>query len=75
MTVVEIPAATSWLITRPEQAEALVAEGQVDIVELGHAFLADPHWPYRAARELGVERPSWATLPAQYAHWLEKYRP
>jgi 2,4-dienoyl-CoA reductase-like NADH-dependent reductase (Old Yellow Enzyme family) len=70
-----LPAATSWMINTPQQAEALVAEGQVDVVELGHAFLADPHWPYRAARELGVERASWTTLPAPYAHWLEKYRP
>ncbi|WP_162831284.1 hypothetical protein [Paraburkholderia caffeinilytica] len=25
-----------------------------------------------AARKLGIERPSW-TLPAPYAHWLERY--
>ena len=69
-----LPTATSWLIRTPAQAEALVAEGAVDIVELGHALLADPHFPYRAAVELGAERPSWV-LPAPYAHWLEKYKP
>ena len=30
--------------------------------------------PTRAARELGVENAAW-TLPAPYAHWLERYRP
>ena len=46
--------------------------GQLDLVMVGRAHLADPHWPYHAAKKLGIERPSW-TLPAPYAHWLERY--
>jgi 2,4-dienoyl-CoA reductase-like NADH-dependent reductase (Old Yellow Enzyme family) len=68
-----LPVTTSWFISEPAQAEALVSDGNVDLVSLGRPLLADPHWPYRAARELGVEKAAW-TLPAPYAHWLERYR-
>ena len=68
-----LPTATSWNIAKPEIANDLVASGSVDLVMLGRALLADPHWPYEAAKALGVEKPSW-TLPAPYAHWLERYR-
>lgn len=70
-----IPTATSWYISEPQQAEAIVASGQADLVALGRPLLEDPHWPYRAARELGVEKAAWTTLPAPYAHWLDRYRP
>ncbi len=68
-----LPAATSWFISQPEQAQALIAEGKVDLVELGRPLLENPRWPYRAARELGIDKAAW-TLPAPYAHWLERYR-
>ena len=60
-------------IDTPQLANRVVAEEQLDLVMVGRAHLADPHWPYYAAKQLGVERPSW-TLPAPYAHWLERYR-
>lgn len=69
-----LPASTSWYISKPEQADALVRDGKVDLVTLGRPLLADPHWPYAAAQALGVENPAWATLPAPYAHWLARYR-
>jgi 2,4-dienoyl-CoA reductase-like NADH-dependent reductase (Old Yellow Enzyme family) len=69
-----LPASTSWYISDPGQADALVREGKVDLVTLGRPLLADPHWPYAAAKALGVENPAWATLPAPYAHWLSRYR-
>ena len=47
--------------------------GTVDMVMIGRPLLSNPHWPYAAARKLGVEKPSWV-LPAPYAHWLERYR-
>ncbi|MEP7454609.1 NADH:flavin oxidoreductase/NADH oxidase [Phyllobacterium sp. SB3] len=68
-----LPASTSWYISTPQQAEGLLRDGSVDLVMLGRPLLDEPHWPYRAARELGVEKPSWI-LPAPYAHWLERYR-
>ena len=68
-----LPGSTSWYISDPSDADALVADGRVDLVMLGRPLLADPHWPYAAAKALGVERPAW-TLPAPYAHWLSRYR-
>ncbi|WP_119157581.1 NADH:flavin oxidoreductase/NADH oxidase [Caldimonas tepidiphila] len=69
-----LPGTTSWYISKPDEADALVREDKVDLVTLGRPLLADPHWPYRAAKELGVENAAWATLPAPYAHWLARYR-
>jgi len=68
-----LPATTSWYISEPKQANDLIVDDVVDMVSLGRPLLANPHWPYRAALELGVDKPSW-TLPAPYAHWLERYR-
>ncbi len=69
----EIPTSTSWHISEPAQAERLIADGSVDLVMLGRPLLENPNWPYKAAQALGVDRPAW-TLPAPYAHWLERYR-
>ena len=43
------------LITEPEQAEAIVADGKADIVLLAREMLRDPHWPLHAAQALGAE--------------------
>ena len=51
------------LITEPAQADAIVREGQADVVLLARELLRDPHWPLRAARELGADLPA----PPQYA--------
>lgn len=69
----ELPVASSWGIDRPADAERVVAQGQMDLVMVGRAHLANPHWPLQAAKALGVERPTWV-LPAPYAHWLERYQ-
>ena len=55
-------------------ADRVLADGLMDLVMVGRAHLANPHWPYHAALQLGEEKASWG-LPAPYAHWLEKYRP
>ncbi|MBB5389999.1 MULTISPECIES: NADH:flavin oxidoreductase/NADH oxidase [unclassified Herbaspirillum] len=68
----DVPVSSAWGFGTPEIAERVVKEQQLDVVMVGRAHLANPHWPYAAAKELGVERPSW-TLPAPYAHWLERY--
>jgi 2,4-dienoyl-CoA reductase-like NADH-dependent reductase (Old Yellow Enzyme family) len=69
-----LPTSTSWLISQPEQADALIREQKLDLVVMGRPLLEDPHWPYTAARKLGIDKAAWATLPAPYAHWLERYR-
>ncbi|SFQ36297.1 NADH:flavin oxidoreductase/NADH oxidase [Hymenobacter arizonensis] len=50
------------LITTPAEAEAILANGQADVVLLAREFLREPYFPLFAARELGVEM-SW---PVQY---------
>lgn len=66
----EIATAVGWFINEPQQAEAIIATGQADLVMLAHKELSDPHFPYHAAKALGVELPQ-NVLPPQYAHWLK----
>lgn len=68
-----LPVASSWGVEAPDVAERVIAEQQMDLVMIGRAHLANPHYPYYLAKKLNVARPSWA-LPAPYAHWLERYR-
>ena len=70
-----VPAAIGWGMGEPDVADQAIRNGQADLVMVGRALLANPHWPYTAAAALGVERASWATLPAPYAFWLEGYAP
>lgn len=72
-TAADLPVASAWGFGTPALAEQAVANKQLDLVMVGRSHLANPHWPYQAARELGVDKPSWV-LPAPYAHWLERYR-
>jgi NADPH2 dehydrogenase len=69
-----IATSSAWGMDTPALAEGVVSKEQVDLVMVGRASLGNPHWTYYAAQTLGVDRPSW-TLPAPYAHWLERYRP
>lgn len=69
-----LPVASSWGIDTPALAEHTIAAGQIDLAMIGRQFLANPHWPYEAAKALRVARPDWV-LPPSYAHWLERYRP
>jgi 2,4-dienoyl-CoA reductase-like NADH-dependent reductase (Old Yellow Enzyme family) len=69
----KLPVTSAWGFGTPQLAEAALQANQLDLVSVGRAHLADPHWAYFAAKELGVEKASW-TLPAPYAHWLERYR-
>ena len=57
-----IATAAVGLITEPEQANAIVASGQADMVLLARQMLRDPYWPLHAAAALGVQV-SW---PVQY---------
>ena len=38
---------------RPKEANDIVATGKVDLVALARAMLADPRWPWRAAKAFG----------------------
>ncbi len=49
-----IPTMAVGLIAEAEQANAIIANGQADLVALGRALLYDPRWPWHAADKLGV---------------------
>jgi 2,4-dienoyl-CoA reductase-like NADH-dependent reductase (Old Yellow Enzyme family) len=57
-----VPSAAVGLITEPAQAEAIVAEGQADLVLLARAVLREPHWPLQAAKVFGAT----VEWPGQY---------
>ena len=50
------------LITEPAQAEAILENGQADMVALARGMLFDPRWPWHAAAQLGAQ----VTAPPQY---------
>jgi 2,4-dienoyl-CoA reductase-like NADH-dependent reductase (Old Yellow Enzyme family) len=54
------------LVTEPKQADEIVEEGAADVVLLARALLRDPHWPLRAAHELGVAVGEGIDWPKQY---------
>jgi len=68
-----LPVASSWYIGDPQVANQAVLDEQMDLVMIGREHLADPHYAFRAAKELGVDNP-FAILPPQYGWWLERYR-
>lgn len=51
---VDILVGAVGLITDPHQAESILVQNQADVVLLGRVALREPHWPQRAAAELGV---------------------
>ena len=67
-----VPVSSAWGFGTPAIAQQVVQDEQLDVVMVGKAHLANPHWTYFAAKELGLPRASW-TMPAPYAHWLERY--
>lgn len=67
-----LPVASSWCLDGPQMAEQVVAKQQMDLVMIGRAHLANPHYPRELAHALGLNHPDWV-LPAPYAHWLSRY--
>ena len=66
-----VPAAAVGMITDPHQANAIVAQGQADLVFLAREMLRDPYWPLHAASVLG-ESSSW---PVQYLRAAPAHSP
>jgi 2,4-dienoyl-CoA reductase-like NADH-dependent reductase (Old Yellow Enzyme family) len=72
---VSIPVVAVGLITEPEQAEAIVATGDADVIALARTILYDPRWPWHAAAALGghVKAPDQylRSQPRQYKSLFE----
>ncbi|MBW4438923.1 MAG: NADH:flavin oxidoreductase/NADH oxidase [Pleurocapsa minor GSE-CHR-MK-17-07R] len=64
-----VPTAAVGMISEPAQADAIVRDGQADLVLLGRAMLRDPYWPHMAARALLGQ--AGTLLPPQYQWAVE----
>lgn len=72
---VKMPVVTVGLITGFEQAEAIVANGDADLVALARTILYDARWPWHAAAALGatirVPNQYLRSQPHQFKHLFE----
>lgn len=68
---VDIPVSVAWGLGNPELANEVVEFGDADLIGVGKGHLENPHWPYHAAKVLGVAK-SVRLLPVQYGFWLGK---
>ncbi|MEN2792505.1 NADH:flavin oxidoreductase/NADH oxidase [Sphingomonas oligophenolica] len=59
---VAIPVVAVGLITEPEHAEAIIGNGDADLIALARGILYDPRWPWHAAAALGAQ----VHAPRQY---------
>ena len=59
-----VPTAAVGLINTPAQADAIVREGDADLVMLARAMLRDPYWAIHTAQELGHSEAR--RIPVQY---------
>ena len=59
---VKMPVMAVGLITDAHQAEAVLTDGDADLVALGRGILYDPRWPWHAAAELNAQ----VKVPPQY---------
>lgn len=65
---VGIPTGAVGLITEPEQAEAILQNGDADAILMAREFLRDPYFPFHAARELGAKV---SYVPKQYGRAID----
>jgi 2,4-dienoyl-CoA reductase-like NADH-dependent reductase (Old Yellow Enzyme family) len=72
-----IPTMAVGLIVHPDQAEAILEQGQADLVAIGREALFDPNWALHAQLELddGGGEEVFADWPKQYGWWLERREP
>jgi 2,4-dienoyl-CoA reductase (NADPH2) len=45
---IDIPVSCAMRITSPEYARRVIAEGELDMVTMARALIADPEWPHKA---------------------------
>jgi len=63
-----IPTIVAGLIREPRHAEAIIRNGNADMIAMARGFLNDPRWPWHAAEDLGAV----VDAPKQYARALTR---
>lgn len=66
-----IPTMAVGLITHPQQANDIIAQGQADLAAIAREALYDPNWPLHAAQYFGAD-PSYDNWPQQSGWWLAR---
>lgn len=66
-----IPSMAVGLILDGPQAEAILRDGDADLIAVGREALYDPFWTLHAAAALGCD-PSFSAWPEEYGWWLDK---
>lgn len=69
-----LPTTTSWYLSGAKGTDEAIRTGKLTLGTFGRSFLSNPHWPFHAAQELGIENAAAITLPPAYAHWVSRYR-
>ncbi|MEP7062745.1 MAG: NADH:flavin oxidoreductase/NADH oxidase [Betaproteobacteria bacterium] len=59
------------LIRTPEQANAIIANGDADLVALAREHLWNPNWAAQAAVQLAAD-PEWKLWPRPFGWWLRR---
>lgn len=71
-----MPVVAVGLITDFDQAEAIIATGDADMIALARTILYDPRWPWHAAAHLGaqVKAPNQylRSQPSRYRHLFDQ---
>ena len=66
-----LPTMAVGLITEPEQAEAILQDGDADLIALARSMLYDPRWPWHAAAALGAQikapKQYWRSQPREFS--------
>ena len=68
-----IPTMAVGLIIEPRQANAIIADGQADLVALGRQLIEEPNFAHRSALDLGLAD-AHEIIPAQYGFFLKRRR-
>jgi len=58
-------------IVHADQAEAILRNGQADLIALAREVMYNPNWPMDAAAKLGVAG-TFELVPSPYSYWLSK---
>lgn len=66
-----VPTAAVGLIMDAAHAEAVLLEGEADIITIGRQALYDPYWALHARQQLATD-PSFATWGEQAGWWLSR---
>jgi len=59
------------VIVHADQAEAIIGQGEADLVAIGRELLYNPNWTADAAQKLGV-LPNFELIPERMGFWLGK---